>query len=90
LGTPARPSTPKVVRAKERAPTPSPSDLFTFELTNESIKELGGASEDDNNVEGKEKRWSECYAIMYFLVSFLLYLLVEQKIPYILLRPSMK
>jgi hypothetical protein len=33
-----------VLRAKERAPTLSPSDVFTFRLVVESIKELGGAS----------------------------------------------
>jgi hypothetical protein len=37
-------STPKVLRTKERAPTPSPFVEFTFGLTVESIKELGGAS----------------------------------------------
>jgi hypothetical protein len=33
-----------VLQAKERAPIPSPSALFTFGLEVESIKELGGAS----------------------------------------------
>jgi hypothetical protein len=34
-----------VLRTKERAPTPSPSIVFTFGLAIESIKELGGASQ---------------------------------------------
>jgi hypothetical protein len=33
-----------MLRAREKAPTLSPSDVFTFGLTVESIKELGGAS----------------------------------------------
>jgi len=35
---------PEVLWAKERAPTPFPSIVFTFGLTIESIKELKGAS----------------------------------------------
>jgi uncharacterized membrane protein len=35
---------PEVLQAKERAPTISPSDVVTFGLTVESLKELGGAS----------------------------------------------
>jgi hypothetical protein len=35
---------PEVLQAKEHAPTPSPSVVFTFGLGVESIKELGGAS----------------------------------------------
>ncbi len=38
------PSTLEVLRAKERAPTPSPSIVFIFGFIIESIKELGGAS----------------------------------------------
>jgi hypothetical protein len=41
---PAHPSTPKVLQAKEHAPTPSPSVVFTFGLTVESIKELKDVS----------------------------------------------
>jgi hypothetical protein len=37
-------STPKVLRVKERAPTPCPSVVFTFKLAVESTKEFGGAS----------------------------------------------
>jgi hypothetical protein len=33
-----------VLQARECAPTPSPSVVFIFRLTVESIKELGGAS----------------------------------------------
>jgi hypothetical protein len=33
-----------MLHAKERAPTIFPSDVFTFGLVVESIKELGGAS----------------------------------------------
>jgi hypothetical protein len=44
LVTPTRPSTPKVLQAKERTPTPSPSIIFTFGLVVESIVELGGVS----------------------------------------------
>jgi hypothetical protein len=36
--------TPKVLQAREHAPTPSSSIVFTFGLVVESIKELGGAS----------------------------------------------
>jgi hypothetical protein len=38
------PSTPEVLRARERGLTPFRSDVFTFGFTVESIKELGGAS----------------------------------------------
>jgi len=44
LKAPACPSTPKVLRTKERAPTPFLSVVFTFGLVVESIKELRGAS----------------------------------------------
>jgi hypothetical protein len=37
-------SNPKVLRARERAPTPSPSVIFTFKLVVESIKESGSVS----------------------------------------------
>jgi hypothetical protein len=40
----AHPSTPKVLRARECAPTPSLFDVFTFGLVVESIKEPRGAS----------------------------------------------
>jgi hypothetical protein len=33
-----------VLWAREHAPTPSPSNVFSFGLTVESFKELGGAS----------------------------------------------
>jgi len=39
-GAPARPSTPKVLQAKECTPTLSPSVLFTFGFVVESIEEL--------------------------------------------------
>jgi hypothetical protein len=35
---------PEVLWAREHAPTPSPSNVFSFGLTVESFKELGGAS----------------------------------------------
>jgi hypothetical protein len=38
-----------VLRAREHAPTPSPSVVFTFGFAVESIKELGGASLFQNN-----------------------------------------
>jgi len=44
LGALARPSTPKILRAKERAPTPYPLVVFTFGLVIESIKKFKGAS----------------------------------------------
>jgi hypothetical protein len=50
LGALARPSTPKIVRAKERAPTPYPSTIFTFRLAIETTKKFGGASIIDNHV----------------------------------------
>ncbi len=40
----AQPFTPKVLQAREHAPTPSLSVVFTFGFTVESIRELGGAS----------------------------------------------
>ncbi len=43
-GVPTRPFTPKVLRAKERAPTPYPYVVFTFKLIVEFTKEFGGAS----------------------------------------------
>ncbi len=43
-GTWTRPSTPKVLRTKERAPTLYPLAIFTFRLAFESTKEFGGAS----------------------------------------------
>jgi hypothetical protein len=42
--TPTCPFTLEVLRAKEHTPTP-PSIVFTFGLTIESIKELGGVSQ---------------------------------------------
>ncbi len=44
-GAPTRPFTPKVLRTRERAPTPFPFVVFTFGLTIESIKESRGASQ---------------------------------------------
>ncbi len=44
LGAPTCPSTPKMLWAKERAPTPSPFTIFIFGLAIESIKEPRGAS----------------------------------------------
>jgi hypothetical protein len=65
LGTPAHPSTLKMLRAKERAPTPSPSNVFTFGLAIESIEELGGASislfpKELNIITQKLLRWGRC------------------------------
>ncbi len=48
---PTRPFTPEMLQARERNPTPSPSTIFTFGLTVESIKEFGGAS--------PSKKWGE-------------------------------
>jgi hypothetical protein len=53
-----------VLRAKERAPTPSPSIVFTFGLAVKSIKELGGASTSikvhmlsiDNNMSTRQQK----------------------------------
>ncbi len=42
--TPECPSIPKVLWAKECAPTPYPSIVFTFKLAVESTKEFGGVS----------------------------------------------
>jgi hypothetical protein len=44
LGVPTRPSTPKMLRVRECAPTLFPFVVFTFGLTIESIKEFGGVS----------------------------------------------
>jgi hypothetical protein len=43
LETPTRPSTPKVLQAKEHTPTPFPSIAFIFGFVVGSIKEFGGA-----------------------------------------------
>jgi hypothetical protein len=43
-GVPARPSTPEVLRARECAPIPSPSAVFTFGLVMSPSRSLGGAS----------------------------------------------
>jgi hypothetical protein len=43
LEAPPRPSTPQMLRGKERTPT-LPSIIFTFKFAVESIKEFGGAS----------------------------------------------
>jgi len=40
---PAHPFTPKVLRARECAPTPYPFVIFTFRIIVESTKEFGGA-----------------------------------------------
>jgi len=40
-GTPAHPSTPKVLQAKERAPIPNPSAILTLDSQFESNEELG-------------------------------------------------
>ncbi len=40
----AHPSIPKMLRAREHAPIPYPSAIFTFKLAVESTKEFGGAS----------------------------------------------
>ncbi len=44
LGALAHPSTLKMLQAKECTPIPSPSNVFTFGLIIESIKELGCVS----------------------------------------------
>jgi hypothetical protein len=43
LGAPARLFTPTVLQIKERTPIHYPSDVSTFGLAIESIKEFGGA-----------------------------------------------
>jgi len=50
LGALAPPSTPEVLRIRERTPIPSPFVVFTFGLAIESIKELGGASKSDEKI----------------------------------------
>ncbi len=49
-GAPTCPSTPKVLRTKERAPILSPFDVFTFWFVVESINELGGASNSNSKM----------------------------------------
>jgi len=45
-----------MLQAKERAPTPSPSTIFTFGLSIHSIKELGGVNNHKNvSIENGEK-----------------------------------
>ncbi len=55
----ARPSTPKVLRAKERTPTFYLVVVFTFGLIVESMKEFGGAL---NNA-------SELYVVRQFVFT---------------------
>jgi hypothetical protein len=45
-----------VLRAKERAPTPYPSNVFTFGLVVESIHEFGGAS---------MPTWKHCWLLFW-------------------------
>jgi hypothetical protein len=56
------------MRAKERAPTPSASVVFTLKLAVESIKELGGASK----VMVKHER-HHIFIFSYLLYEFLMY-----------------
>jgi hypothetical protein len=42
FGALTRPCTPEMLQAKERAPTPYPSIVFTFRLVVESTKEFWG------------------------------------------------
>jgi hypothetical protein len=46
----ARPSTPEVLRTRERTPTLFPSHVFIFGLVVESIKELEGASQSEDKI----------------------------------------
>ncbi len=43
-GALARPSTPKVLQVRERAPTPCPSVVFMFRFIVKSTKKFGGVS----------------------------------------------
>jgi len=53
----ACPSTPKVLRAKERILTPYPSTVLTFRLLDESTKEFGGASVNIWDMDDNETMW---------------------------------
>ncbi len=54
-----------MLRAKEHAPIPSPSDVFFFGLVAESIKELGGALLGPNNT--KDESFFLC--IVKFIIG---------------------
>ncbi len=58
---PTRPSTHVMLWAREHAPTPFPSTIVTFGLAVESIKELGGAS--DNALNAKFWNFGTCIPI---------------------------
>ncbi len=45
-----------MLQAKEHAPTPSPSDVFIFELLVKSIKELGVRQNQPNAMEARFAR----------------------------------
>jgi hypothetical protein len=69
LGIPTRFSTLEVLRARERAPIPSPFVVFTFELKVESIKELGGVSNallkvQNQTLANKNLKWKEWWKTM--------------------------
>jgi hypothetical protein len=53
----ARPSTPIVLRAKERILIPYPSTVLTFRLLVESTKEFGGASISIWDTDDNETMW---------------------------------
>jgi hypothetical protein len=62
-----------MLQVREHAPTLSPSDVFTFGLAVESIKELGGASHEASSIERAKKKmmkyhWAEDILIFKVLV----------------------
>jgi hypothetical protein len=73
LKIPTRPSTPKMLRARECAPTPYPYVIFTFRLAIESIKEFEGASSYYNKLvigsHNKPVNLTTCYPIITEIVS---------------------
>jgi hypothetical protein len=59
------PLPPKVLRAKERAPTPDSFAIFNFKLTFESIQEVGNASlREDKTINNHNTQKESCEGIV--------------------------
>jgi hypothetical protein len=65
----ARLSTPQVMRAMERTPTPYPFVVFTFGLTIESIWEFGGALVPNNGFSTFLRKWLQLSCLRIYTCS---------------------
>jgi hypothetical protein len=66
---PTRPSTSEVLQARECAPTPYPSIIFTFRLAIESIEAFGGAS--PSMCISLKHKMKSCYIIGHVVARFI-------------------